>query len=33
MDVESIVEQCYNRLPDEWKRQPWNVTDHGRKIL
>lgn len=33
MDVESIVEQCYNRLPDEWKRQPWNVTDHGRKNL
>ena len=33
MEVHRIVEQCYNRLPNEWKNHPWDLTEHGRKIL
>ncbi len=28
-----IVEQCYNRLPNSMKAKPWEVTEHGRKVL
>ena len=30
MEVHRIVEQCYNRLPNEWKSHPWDLTEHGR---
>ena len=33
MEVYRIVEQCYNRLPNEWKSHPWDLTEHGRKVL
>ena len=33
IDVNRIVDQCYNRLPNEWKSHPWDLTDHGRKVL
>lgn len=33
MEVHRIVEQCYNRLPNEWKSHPWDLTEHGRKVL
>lgn len=33
MEVHRIVEQCYNRLPNEWKNHPWDLTEHGRKVL
>jgi hypothetical protein len=33
IEVNKIVEQCYNRLPNEWKSHPWDLTDHGRKVL
>lgn len=28
-----LVEQCYNRLPASMKEKPWEVTEHGRKVL
>lgn len=33
LDPLIIVDQCYNRLPDNIKNKPWEVTDHGRKVL
>ena len=33
IDVNKIVDQCYDRLPNEWKSHPWDLTDHGRKVL
>lgn len=33
MEVNKIVEECYSRLPYEWKSRPWGLTDHGRKVL
>ena len=33
MDPLLIVEQCYNRLPNSMKAKPWEVTEHGRKVL
>lgn len=33
MNAFQLVEQCYNHLPDNIKREPWLLTDHGRKIL
>ena len=33
MEVNKIVEECYNKLPYEWKSCPWGLTDHGRKVL
>ena len=33
MEVNKIVEQCYSRLPNEWKSRPWSLTDHGKKVL
>ncbi len=33
IEVNKIVEQCYNRLPTEWKSHPWDLTEHGRKVL
>ena len=28
-----IVEQCYNNLPQGMKAKPWEMTEHGRKVL
>lgn len=28
-----LVNQCYNRLPEHLKNKPWEVTEHGRKVL
>ena len=33
MDPISIVNQCYKCLPSTMQARPWEVTDHGRKIL
>lgn len=33
MEVNKIVEECYNKLPYKWKSCPWGLTDHGRKVL
>lgn len=33
MDPILIVNQCYRRLPSTMQARPWEVTDHGRKIL
>lgn len=33
MDPLLIVEQCYNKLPMEMREKPWEVTEHGRKVL
>ena len=33
IEVNKIVDQCYYRLPNEWKSHPWDLTDHGRKVL
>lgn len=33
MDPLFIVEQCYNNLPQNMKAKPWEVTEHGRKVL
>ena len=33
IEVQKIVEQCYNKLPNEWKSHPWDLTEHGRKVL
>lgn len=33
MEVNKIVEECYSRLPYEWKSRPWGLTDHGRRVL
>lgn len=33
IEVNNIVEQCYNRLPHDWKSHPWDLTEHGRKVL
>ena len=33
IDVNKIIEQCYSRIPKEFKSHPWNLTDHGRKVL
>ena len=28
-----IVDECYNRLPSNIKTKPWEITEHGRKVL
>ena len=28
-----LVDQCYNSLPQSMKAKPWEVTEHGRKVL
>ena len=28
-----LVDQCHNRLPQSMKEKPWEVTEHGRKVL
>lgn len=28
-----IVEQCYNNLPQGMKAKPWEMTEHGKKVL
>ena len=33
IDIVKIVEQCYNKLPANWKNCPWVATDHGRQVL
>lgn len=33
IEVNKIIEQSYNRLPEEWKSHPWDLTNHGRKVL
>lgn len=33
INVTTLVENCYNALPVEMRRQPWKYTDHGRKVL
>lgn len=33
MNPSSLVEQCYQSLPQHLKTKPWEVTNHGRKIL
>lgn len=33
MDILHLVEQCYNKLPSELRKEPWKVTEHGRKLL
>ena len=33
MNPTLIVNQCYKRLPSTMQASPWEVTEHGRKIL
>lgn len=33
IDIERLVEQCYNALPTEWKGNPWTYLDHGVAVL
>lgn len=33
MDPILIVNQCYKHLPSNMQARPWEVTEHGRKIL
>lgn len=33
MNPLQLVEQCYNRLPAPMRAKPWEVTEHGRKVL
>lgn len=33
IDIISLVNECYNRLPGDIQRAPWTVTDHGRATL
>lgn len=33
MDPFVLVKNCYNCLPHELKARPWEVTEHGRKVL
>ena len=32
IDVNSIVEQCYQLLPSNIRQAPWGVLDHGRLV-
>ena len=33
MDIQHLVNQCYERLPEYMKAKPWEYTEHGRKVL
>lgn len=33
MDPLLLVEQCYNKLPQDMRSKPWEVTNHGRSVL
>ena len=33
MNIDRLVEQCYNALPPSWKNNPWSYLDHGKAIL
>ena len=33
MNVDRLVEQCYNALPQSWKNNPWSYLDHGKAVL
>jgi GH24 family phage-related lysozyme (muramidase) len=33
IDIVKIVQQCYDRLPNNLKNCPWVATDHGRLVL
>lgn len=33
MNPQFLVDQCYDRLPDTMKAKPWEVTEHGCRVL
>lgn len=33
MNIDKLVERCYDALPGAWRRSPWSYLDHGRAVL
>lgn len=33
MDINALINQCYNKLPSSMRARPWEATDHGRAVL
>lgn len=33
IDIDRLVEQCYNALPTAWKKAPWTYCQHGVAVL
>ena len=33
MNVDRLVETCYNAIPFHWKQRPWEYLNHGKAVL
>lgn len=33
MNVDKLVESCYNALPQQWRSRPWDYLNHGYAVL
>lgn len=33
MNIEKLVDQCYNAIPSHWKQRPWAHLNHGIDVL
>lgn len=33
IDIDRLVDQCYNALPSSWKSKPWEYVQHGVAVL
>jgi len=33
MNVDKLVDTCYNAIPSNWKQKPWEHLNHGKAVL
>lgn len=33
MNIDKLVEECYNAIPPDWRQRPWDYLNHGRAVL
>ena len=33
MNIDKLIESCYNALPSNWRQKPWLHLNHGRAVF
>lgn len=33
MNVNRLVEACYDSIPSNWRQKPWEHLNHGKAVL
>lgn len=33
MNVDRLVESCYESIPSNWRQRPWEHLNHGKAVL